>query len=247
VSTFTWNSPNDTVPIIPVVHGTGVEIAKQICSSGFAALSSLDAGFYGKGIYFTSSCCYATPYFGSRKEPAILICFIIPGNIRPIVEWRSEEKNYLGAIIDNGYQSHYVLTDLEGNPLRKKKERYYDEFVLAIDPQVVPIFLICVNRSIIPNLIKEFQRETPEKEQIKSQSFTDQFDEELLQIGRGPTSPSLLAEELPQKRRVPPSSSEDKSPNPPHVGRVPLSPSEDKSLISPEDPQQREMSYVLIN
>jgi len=158
---FTWNSPSDKVPIIPVVHGTDGKIGQQICSAGFAALSSLDAGYYGKGIYFTSSCLYATPYFATKAEPAILVCLTIPGNVRPIVEHRSGTPNFLGVPIDSGYQSHYVLTTRDGNPLTKKKDRYYDEFVLASDPQVVPIFLIYVNQSVIFQLAKDFAREIP--------------------------------------------------------------------------------------
>lgn len=37
-----WNSER-LVPIIPAVHGTDFEIAMAICSTGFAALSSLYA------------------------------------------------------------------------------------------------------------------------------------------------------------------------------------------------------------
>jgi len=67
VTSYTWNSHKTEVPIIPAAHGTDLVVAKQICSSGFAALSSLDAGFYGKGIYFSSSCMYTTPYFATKK------------------------------------------------------------------------------------------------------------------------------------------------------------------------------------
>ena len=42
------------VPIIIMAHGTSFEVGKSIASKGFATLASLDAGFYGKGIYFTS-------------------------------------------------------------------------------------------------------------------------------------------------------------------------------------------------
>jgi hypothetical protein len=36
---------------------------RKICGTGFANLSSLDDGFYGKGIYFTTYALYALPYF----------------------------------------------------------------------------------------------------------------------------------------------------------------------------------------
>jgi len=161
VASFAWNTAEENIPIIPVIHGTDAKIGKHICSAGFAALSSLDAGYYGKGIYFTSSCLYATPYFGTKPEPAIIICFIIPGNVRPIVEHKNENPSFLGIPIDSGYQSHYVLTNKDGNPIEKKKDRHYDEFVLASDPQVVPVFLIYISKTILPGLIKEFTRDIP--------------------------------------------------------------------------------------
>src|SRR5687768_17256120 len=41
----------DNVPIIPMVHGTAGVVAWKIVENGFSALSSLDAGYYGCGIY----------------------------------------------------------------------------------------------------------------------------------------------------------------------------------------------------
>lgn len=42
-----------------------VGIAQKISETGFAALSSIDAGFYGKGIYFTTSAMYISHLFYS--------------------------------------------------------------------------------------------------------------------------------------------------------------------------------------
>lgn len=68
---YPWNKKNDLSAIIPVLHGTGMPrhpsfpsflrlisthalldliVAEKICENGFAALSSIDAGYYGKGI-----------------------------------------------------------------------------------------------------------------------------------------------------------------------------------------------------
>lgn len=41
---------NQLVQIIPALHGTpSLEIAWKIAETGFAALSTTDAGFFGKG------------------------------------------------------------------------------------------------------------------------------------------------------------------------------------------------------
>eukprot|EP01124_Arcella_intermedia_P029777 TRINITY_DN6381_c0_g1_i3.p1 TRINITY_DN6381_c0_g1~~TRINITY_DN6381_c0_g1_i3.p1 ORF type:complete len:1500 (-),score=292.13 TRINITY_DN6381_c0_g1_i3:2677-7176(-) len=92
INNYEWNDKLD-LPIVPVIHGTDVLVAKSICATGFAALSSLDAGFYGKGIYATSSCLYALPYYAVKQKPAILICLATPGNVSPVIEDSSGMAN----------------------------------------------------------------------------------------------------------------------------------------------------------
>jgi hypothetical protein len=47
-SEYNWNQFSST-PIIPTIHGTSEHAAWKIAASGFAALSSLDSGYYGAG------------------------------------------------------------------------------------------------------------------------------------------------------------------------------------------------------
>jgi hypothetical protein len=160
VSTFDWNRSTE-LPIIPAVHGTDKIIAWNICASGFAALSALDSGFYGKGIYFTSSCLYAVPYFASKKNPTILVCLLIAGNVRPIIESRDGTDSFMGVAIDPGYQSHYVCCKRDGLICPINFEKYYDEIVISQEGQIVPIFVVHVDKSCLPSLISKFQRELP--------------------------------------------------------------------------------------
>jgi hypothetical protein len=80
VEGFNWNvngnKQTEAVPLIAALHGTDYHIAgmlvatstrcvshsEKIAQTGFAALSSLDAGFFGKGIYFTSFLRYVFIY-----------------------------------------------------------------------------------------------------------------------------------------------------------------------------------------
>eukprot|EP01126_Amoeba_proteus_P005367 TRINITY_DN11794_c0_g1_i3.p1 TRINITY_DN11794_c0_g1~~TRINITY_DN11794_c0_g1_i3.p1 ORF type:complete len:298 (-),score=75.34 TRINITY_DN11794_c0_g1_i3:228-1121(-) len=163
VAKFSWNS-NLKVPILPTVHGTDAPVAWQICSTGFAALSSLDAGFYGRGIYFTTHAIYASPYIVEKKTPALIISFVIPGNIYPVTEAHDDTKgSLLGTPIKTGYQSHYVLTNESGgifsmpggNPKKQRKSRgdghlqkkspVYDEIVIAQESQILPSFVLYVD------------------------------------------------------------------------------------------------------
>jgi len=79
-------------PILAVAHGTDYDKALKIMVSGFASLSTLDTGYYGKGMYFTSYAIYTIPYFIPAPDPCILICFILPGNPYPVVEQPRQEK-----------------------------------------------------------------------------------------------------------------------------------------------------------
>jgi len=161
MESWTWNkdlSIEDSV-ILPMVHSTEEKIAWSIAASGFAALAALDAGFYGKGIYFSSSALYTIPYFATKKEPTILICLTAPGNPFPVIEHPKEDNNLFGKLIKPGYQSHYVLTSKSGNPWTEKNgpKNRYDELVLDLEAQVVPLFLLKIDKSNFPQLLEDFK------------------------------------------------------------------------------------------
>jgi hypothetical protein len=119
---FTWN---DTLllPIIPCCHGTGRLVAEKIAETGFAVLSSLDAGFYGKGIYFTSHALYAVSYCSSQALPALIISWIFPGNVYAVIESPTGPESLLGSSLKSGFNSHFVVTDSKGMPLIEFENR----------------------------------------------------------------------------------------------------------------------------
>lgn len=163
VQRYPWNNIGEPAPVIPVVHGTDADVAWKILSTGFSALSSVDAGFYGRGIYFTSSAQYALPYYSAKPKPALLLCLAIPGNIYPVVEGPRDKDSLLGAPIKSGYQSNYVLTNRDGNPCRQRQSpgTFYDELVLDQEAQVVPVAIIEFSREKIARIAKSFQRDVP--------------------------------------------------------------------------------------
>lgn len=65
--------------IVPTVHGTSVADAMSICQSGFAALGKTDAGWYGKGIYFTTYALYTLTYMKLHDQPALIVSWVLPG------------------------------------------------------------------------------------------------------------------------------------------------------------------------
>jgi len=156
-----------TAPVLPMVHGTGSAVAWKIVKNGFSVLSTLDAGYYGSGMYFTSNVLYAVPYFATKANPTVLVCLGVSGNPYPVVERRDEEKSLLGQPLRSGYQSHYVLTKIDGNPISEPPEEhdeFFDEIVLAQETQVVPVYLVEVSASHLTGFVKKYQRDVLESD-----------------------------------------------------------------------------------
>lgn len=63
------------------------------------SLSSLDSGFFGQGIYFTSHAMYALPYARLHSEaPVLILSYVIPGNAYPVVEQHvGSDDSLMGA------------------------------------------------------------------------------------------------------------------------------------------------------
>jgi len=183
-----WNEPLEPKDgyVLPVCHGTEETIAWKIASVGFANLSSTDAGFYGKGIYFSSSASYTVPYFSNTRKPAILICFTIPGHPFPVNEHPKDDLNLSGKALYVGYQSHYVVTTVAGFPLKiqdwNSQLKRYDELVISQETQVVPIFLIQVDTSNMSAVLSLYNESVSLKNEppAKIESDDDQDEEEPL-------------------------------------------------------------------
>lgn len=66
---------NRDILIYKVWHGTNMEKARNILSSGFANLATLDDGWYGKGIYFSTSPEYLLFFYYYYFIPIMNILF----------------------------------------------------------------------------------------------------------------------------------------------------------------------------
>jgi len=171
-----WNEKLE-LPIIPVVRGTNERIAWEICNSGFAGLVTHTEGFYGKGIYFTTSCLYSLPYYYLRPYPTILICFIIPGNVRPVIEDKSEATSLQGKSFEIGYQAHYVCCLANGTPSKDEiLTDCYSEIIIPQENQVVPIFLLTIDVDKLKvNIYDKFDRDISVNPEVKSNSYLEGY------------------------------------------------------------------------
>jgi len=138
-----WNKDIRT-HILPAVHGTDIAIANAISETGFAALSSLDAGFFGKGIYFTTHSLYTLPYICSKRNPALILSWILPGNSYPVIEQPDGPNTLCGGALKNGCNSHFIVTTKAGKPPTTIEvgAQVYDEIMIPQEAQIVPAFIL---------------------------------------------------------------------------------------------------------
>jgi len=137
------DSSEKGVPVILMVHGTTEKAAYSIVKAGFGTVSSLDAGYYGQGIYFTRSIKYACSYdTGGTKEKTIILSLVTPGNVFPV----KPTDKLRGQPIKPGYQSHYTLVDRKGRPVTEDEvtSAVYDELVVGQDTQAVARYILRV-------------------------------------------------------------------------------------------------------
>jgi len=96
-----------------------------------------------------------------KKSPCIVVCFILPGNVRPVIESKSAKDTLYGQYIEFGYQCNYVCCKNDGFPCTEIKDKCYNELVIPQENQVIPIFLLLIDISPLRALYEDFQREIP--------------------------------------------------------------------------------------
>jgi Leucine-rich repeat (LRR) protein len=133
---------DELVPLVPVLHGTDLEVAKKIAKTGFASLSSLDAGFFGKGIYFTTHLLYTLPYACGKRNPVVILSYVNMGNVYPVTEDHRGSNSLSGAAIKSSYNSHFVLTNKDGTVTNNFDGIICDEIVVGQESQILPAFII---------------------------------------------------------------------------------------------------------
>jgi len=168
IQTYPWNK-RISVPILPVCHGTDHYIAEKISQTGFAALSTTDVGYYGRGIYFTSYAQYSFPYFMSRDNPSLILAYLVVGNAYPVVEHHLKKGNLVGQALKAGFNSHYVLCNKDGFAIEVAEgeqlhlEGVFNEFVINQESQTVPAFIVDLDVSNFAQFSEEWKREVPFK------------------------------------------------------------------------------------
>eukprot|EP00292_Cryptomonas_paramecium_P001632 CAMPEP_0113726342 /NCGR_PEP_ID=MMETSP0038_2-20120614/40371_1 /TAXON_ID=2898 /ORGANISM="Cryptomonas paramecium" /LENGTH=1061 /DNA_ID=CAMNT_0000656923 /DNA_START=58 /DNA_END=3243 /DNA_ORIENTATION=- /assembly_acc=CAM_ASM_000170 len=87
-----FESKSGCVRVVVAYHACrSLETARNICKSGFALLTTRDAGFYGKGIYFAGELAYAAGVYGRtmldpRGLATVLVCEVAVSSAYPVIE-----------------------------------------------------------------------------------------------------------------------------------------------------------------
>jgi len=201
IKQYEWNKDvqEQETAILPVVHGTDRKVANIILTNGFAALSKLDDGWYGKGIYFSTNAQYVIPYFATRKNPAIMICLLLPGNPYPVTESHLQKPNLFGQPLYGGHQSHFVITSPNGYPCLTDDTRF-DEIVVDQEVQVVPIFVVEMDKDEIGQYIVSHPLE--ENKAQRSREIADSQSEIRRSLSKANTR-ALSRRNMTSRRRVP--------------------------------------------
>jgi len=130
--------------VVPVVQGTSENAAFRIIKNGFGTVASVDDGWYGRGMYFTTSFKYASTY--AKPSPhgeVFLIALTIPGNPYPATEPPlNNPTSLLGQACKAGYQSHYLEVTRSGQPAVNVDDKFGDELVVFEGSQALPLFLV---------------------------------------------------------------------------------------------------------
>lgn len=164
-SQFAWNNVSKyQIPLVPAYHGTDFYIAEKIAQTGFAVLSTVDAGFYGKGIYFTTKLLYTMAYAYTNQNPAVIVSYINLGHVYPVTEDHKGPQTLLGGPLKQGYNSHFVMTNKMGNNYDRRADvgsPLCNEIVVGQESQILPAFIITFDEQQCKAQFEEWSRDTP--------------------------------------------------------------------------------------
>jgi len=138
---------SEKVSILKVWHGTSQQKAKSIMKLGFINAATLDEGWFGKGVYFTTNIDYAIKYSmissKSEDELCLLCSYVIISNPFPITEEMG--LSFSGKGNYKHFQSHIVLVKSNTNNPNSMSyypssidDHQYNEIVIFQESHILP-------------------------------------------------------------------------------------------------------------
>jgi hypothetical protein len=136
-------------------HGCRRSVLSSLLSHGFATLGTLDDGWYGKAMYFTSSAKYATRYC-STNGGCLIMCYIVLLNRFPVVSADAPlnvsptKFRFYGRGNHKNYQCHYIPVSPVGGeasmdfrpPSTDTNDAIYDELAVFQETCILPQIVV---------------------------------------------------------------------------------------------------------
>jgi hypothetical protein len=124
-------------------HGTRTINFDGIFEKNFqyhAGVKRTDEGWYGQGIYFSSSPKKALNYAKSNSRISYLICSLVRlGKMLTVTDMR-----FKGKPMHPDYDSHYVPIRTDGDPISQGETPVFEEFVIKTSKQIMPLYVVGV-------------------------------------------------------------------------------------------------------
>ena len=123
---------------VVLFHGTKTTNFDGIFDTNFKNLHTTDAGWYGQGIYFSSSPQYCTSYAESSESGIMyFICSLVKlGNVYAV-----KDTSFHGKPMRADSNTHYVKVDVKGHPTNAHSS-FFEEFVIKESNQILPLYIV---------------------------------------------------------------------------------------------------------
>ncbi|CAF0856478.1 unnamed protein product [Adineta steineri] len=145
---------NRKVNIVRVWHGCNKQLLPQLLGEGFASLGQVDDGWFGKGMYFSSSAEYASRYCPQNEDACLLMCYVLVLNPFPVIyddapeDVKPHKFRFYGRGNHRAYQCHYIPVSGEKStmdfrpPLEGVDHADYDELVVFESANILPQIVV---------------------------------------------------------------------------------------------------------
>ncbi|CAF4146263.1 unnamed protein product [Rotaria sp. Silwood2] len=150
--------------IVRVWHGCDKEVLPKLLADGFSSLAVRNNGWFGKGMYFSSSAQYASRYC-PEENPCLLMCYVLVLNPFPVIS--SDAPKYVKPIQfrfygrgnHSTYQCHFIpvspVTDktskMNFRPPERIDDARYDELVVFESANILPQVVVHLERTLPPS------------------------------------------------------------------------------------------------
>jgi tetratricopeptide (TPR) repeat protein len=135
------------------------DVCEKILQGNFADLSSNDAGYFGQGIYLTTSVEYATRFYNhaGNEELHLIFCAVVIGNSFPVLECpfvngdtskttglygkpiRAKSDSHIVIVSSDPVANHGLKAPLPAPPAHWPHSRTYTEIAVGSASQILPL------------------------------------------------------------------------------------------------------------